>query len=324
VAGSIHVAIVGAGALGRVYGVHLENAGARTSFVVRPERLDDTSPFCIERLNGGPVVRRVASPVRVAEIPRTSDAILLAVRADQIDRALESRLKSAPDVPVIALTPILPRTQRRLSEVLGARLLIAMPTLAAKLDADGVVRYWAFERNPTLIERSERWRVVLARLSGRFAAAELALRLERDVARKNPATTVAFFPLSVAIGAAGSVSALAERRDLLLVAGEACRESLALARRLGPVEPAAAIGARLSGPLTVRALVACGRRLAPRAIEFIDAHFGAKLAAQHALFGEEILTLAREHGIPMPHLTRLLNDPHMVILPRPVPDFSDI
>jgi 2-dehydropantoate 2-reductase len=184
--------------------------------------------------------------------------------------------------------------------------VIAMPTLAAKLDEDGVVRYWAFGTSPTLIDKSDRWRAVLARLAGRFAAGHLGVRLERDVSKKNPATTIAFFPLSVAISSAGGVRALSEREEIVRMAGSACRESLALARRIGPVEPAAALGAWLAKPAALRGGLALGRRFAPRAIEFVDAHFGDKLEAQHAEFGREILELGREHGVEMPSLARLL------------------
>jgi hypothetical protein len=304
--GSIHVAVIGAGALGRVYGVHLETAGARVTFVVRRERVGDAGHFVVERLNGDRTLRESLAPQRTSEIPRSADAILLAVRGEQIDSALIGELRSGPDVPVIALTPLLPRGQERLAAALGTRLVVAMPTLAAKLDADGVVRYWAFGRSPTLIEKSDRWRVVLARLAGRFAASHLGVRLERGVSQRNPATTIAFFPLSVAIGGAGGVSALCERDELLRMAGDACRESLELARRIGPIEPAAVVGSWLSRPRTLRAGLALGQRFLPRAVEFVDAHFGSKLDAQHAAFGAEILELARDSGLEMPSLARLL------------------
>lgn len=303
---SLHAAVVGAGALGRVYGVHLEAAGARVTFVVRAERLSETGPIAIERLNGDRSRRTSDSPRRAAEIPKNTDVILLAVRGEQIDAELLERLRRAPDVPVIALTPLLPHGQARLAAALGARLVVAMPTLAAKLDDDGVVRYWAFGSSPTLIDKNDRWRVLLARLAGRFAASHLGVRLERDVSKKNPATTIAFFPLSVAISSAGGMSALCERDEIVRAAGNACRESLALARRIGPVEPAAALGAWLAKPAALRGGLALGRRFAPRALEFVDAHFGGKLEAQHAAFGREILELGREHGIEMPCLAELL------------------
>jgi 2-dehydropantoate 2-reductase len=239
-------------------------------------------------------------------VPHSADAVLLAVRGDQIDDALEARLGSASRAPLIALTPILPRAQERLRNQLGERLVVAMPTVAAQLAANGVVRYWAFDSNPTLIETSAAWRVVLARLSGRFAASHLAVRLEPDVSRKNPATTIALFPLSVAIGNAGSLRALAARGDLLGTAGAACRESLAVAQKVGPVQPAAALGARISSRLTLRAALALGQRMAPSAMSFLDSHFGAKLGAQQAAFGVEILELGRDFGIEMPNLRKLL------------------
>ena len=303
----IHVAVVGAGVLGRIYGVHLETAGARVTFVVRPERVSEREAFVVERLNGDRAVRESVAPRRAEAIPAAADAVLVCVRGEQLDEGLGSVLLRAPNAPVVCLTPLLPRRQAAIAGQLRSRLVVAMPTVAGKLDPDGRVRYWAFDSAPTRIERSELWRARLARLVGRFATSGLAVRLERDVSRKNPATTIAFFPLSVAIGAAGSLDGLSARDDLLDAVGPACRETLALARRLGPVEPAAALGARVSGPFTLRTMVSLLERVAPRATEFVDAHFGQKLDAQHDAFAQEILELAAEHAIEMPGLRRLLD-----------------
>ena len=48
----MHVTVLGAGVLGRVYGIRLAAAGDRVTFVVRPERVAEASPFILEQVNG--------------------------------------------------------------------------------------------------------------------------------------------------------------------------------------------------------------------------------------------------------------------------------
>src|SRR2546430_513123 len=98
----MHVTVVGAGVLGRVYGVRLAAAGERVSFVVRPERAEDAEPFVIEQVNGGHRRDVLDRPDRVVAIPRESTAVLLAVRFDQLART------GAPLVDLIAKAPAVP------------------------------------------------------------------------------------------------------------------------------------------------------------------------------------------------------------------------
>ena len=45
----MHVTIIGAGTLGRVYGLRLLAAGDEVAFVVRPARVEETSPSSSSR-----------------------------------------------------------------------------------------------------------------------------------------------------------------------------------------------------------------------------------------------------------------------------------
>src|SRR5690349_8276501 len=80
----MHVTIVGAGVLGRIYGVRLAAVGAKVSFVVRPARLEERSPFVIEQVNGARRRDEVDHPERVAAIPDDATAVIHAVRFDQM------------------------------------------------------------------------------------------------------------------------------------------------------------------------------------------------------------------------------------------------
>src|SRR5262249_55632040 len=76
----MHIAIIGAGALGRIYGVRLAKSGDDVSFVVRSAHLADTGPIAIELVGGdyGPDV--LEAPRRVDTPPPDADVIVLAVR----------------------------------------------------------------------------------------------------------------------------------------------------------------------------------------------------------------------------------------------------
>lgn len=303
----MNVAIVGAGALGRVYGTHLSAAGHATRFVVRPARMGERTPFVVERQNGTGGRLEIASPERVTAVPQDSDLVLLCVRADQLDSNIEHMLQRLGDVPLVALTPLLPLSLARVEGWLGRPLFVGMPAVAAQPDADGVDRFWAFTAAPTRFEHARR--AGLGRVTELACALEqagLGARLAPGVRTENPATTIAFFPLSVAVSRAGGIDALQRDAELTRVATSGAREALALARRIGRVDPPLALLLRALSPRTLRAGLAVLGRTLPEARQFIDAHFGEKLGAQHRYLGAEILELARSHGIPMPGLGRLL------------------
>ncbi len=301
----MHIAVVGAGTLGRIYGVHLACAGERVSFVVRENRLGERDPFVLQRLNGRRQRLELPHPTRVASIPVGVSCVLLAVRTDQIDDALGAVLSSAPPVPVVTLTPALPQDLERLETLVGGRSAVAMPTVAGLLEA-GSVRYWSFRRVPTLIERRHEHLPTLEALVAALKRSGLNARLSDDVRRRNPATTITFFPLSLALAVAGGARELSRRPELLALATSACRETLRLARRLGPIELPAAVAARAVRPWWLAGALTLASVVFPRATHFVDEHFGAKLMAQHRRLSEEILELARTHQVRMQAFPELL------------------
>jgi 2-dehydropantoate 2-reductase len=80
--------IVGAGAVGTVLGVLLENAGHRVQFWVRPNRRADAGALTIERFGGEP--RRIERPrlVCAGDPPPSADWIVVCVRGEQLTAAL--------------------------------------------------------------------------------------------------------------------------------------------------------------------------------------------------------------------------------------------
>ncbi|WP_437765110.1 2-dehydropantoate 2-reductase N-terminal domain-containing protein [Sorangium sp. So ce281] len=320
----MRITIVGAGALGRVYGVRLAAQGDDVTFVVRPERAGDVRPFVVEQVNGADRRDTLDRPRLATEIPADADVVLITVRFDQLvpradlggaaqraaGRSVADLLRGGPPAaPAVVLTPLLPRQRADLEEAAQRRITPAMPGVSGYLDERGVVRAWITELAPTLIDEeggAPAERPPLEELARRLTSAGVPARLEPDVGAQNVATTTAFFPLIAAIDAGGGASALLENDGVLRTVIEATRESVALADRLGKVAPWTKLLLRCIGPLTLKPGIALVRLLAPEFLRFLDVHFGPKLHAQHLAMGAAVLEMGRERGVSMPALERLL------------------
>jgi 2-dehydropantoate 2-reductase len=269
----MHVTIVGAGVLGRVYGVRLAAAGDAVSFVVRPERAGETTGFVVEQVNGARRRDALDRPERVTRVPASSAAVLVTVRFDQLAAAsspLYALLREAPAVPLVALTPMLPKEREAAERAIGRRLIAAMPGAAGYLDERGVVRYWQTAVAPTLVDAvtmGETQRppaqvddTAVDALLFRLGKAGLPAHRERDVAGLNAATTIAFFPLVAAIDAGGGIDRLLADKDLLVTVIEAAHESDPLGRKVGKVASWAHLLTRFVGPYTLKPGVTLARR----------------------------------------------------------------
>ncbi|KYG10776.1 oxidoreductase [Sorangium cellulosum] len=316
----MRISIVGAGVLGRVYGVRLAAQGDDVTFVVRPERVEDARPFVIEQVNSADRRDTLERPRLAADIPADAEVVLVTVRFDQLapsgaapppaeGRTVADLLLRGPSVPVVVLTPLLPPQRASLEEAARRRITPAMPSISGYLDERGVVRYWIVGFASTLIDDeggAPAERPLLEELARRLTSADLPARLDPDVGAQNAATTTAFFPLIAAIDAGGGTSALLENEGVLGTALQATRECMALADRVGTVAPWTKLLTRAIGPFTLKPGVALARLVAPEALRFLDAHFGPKLHAQHLAMGAAVLAMGREHGVSLPALERLM------------------
>ena len=294
----MHVAIFGAGALGRVYGVRLATlAGATVTFVVRPARLSD-GVIRIERVDGDHGAVDLAKPERLAAVPADADVVLVCVRGDQLDADLVAVLQQGPDVPAVILTPMMPADYTRLRAALGARVVAAMPNVVAYAKDDRTTRYWLPRAATTLIEEARPADATLDALCEALDAAGISARQEMGVHETNPATTIAFIPLAMGLDAAGGIDALLGDEALLDLSLRAAAEGATLAHRLGKVATWAGVVLRFVGPTTLKLGVALARSRAPEAVAYVEAHFGRKLHAQNVAMAEAIVDLARERGVP--------------------------
>jgi ketopantoate reductase len=298
----VKVAILGAGALGVLYGVRLAcHGGADVAFVVRRSRVAEDTPFTVERVGRRGGVRSsdtIDAPTRTEIVPGDADVILLAVGTEDLE-ALERPLGDS-EAPIVILTPMLPRDWARVRKAFGERAHAAMPPVAAYVRKDGIVRYWLAPA-PTRIDEPRSnapSRAAVEELAASLSRAGLRARLDLGVHERNPATTVCLIPIGMALALAGSVEALEADDALLALTQRACREGVRFAARIGEPEPFAPLAPVFAAPWALRLGFDFLRWLSPEAIFFAEEHFGRKLKAQHAAMIGELARFAEEKGLP--------------------------
>lgn len=292
----MHVAVYGAGALGSVYGVRLAaRARVDVSWIVRPSKVDLRDPISIESVKKDER-ETIDVPSRVAEIPGDADVVLLAVGTDDLDAirpVLERR-----DIPIVVLTPMLPKDWDRVHAAFGSRILAAMPAVVSYArKGDGVIRYW-LPPAPTRIDEPRRQTDIAVReLARRLDEAGLRTSLELGVHEKNPATTIAWIPIAMAFAVAGSAEALARDDSLLSLTTRVCREGASLGKRIGNMEPWAAFSSAIAAPWAMRTWLGLLPRVSPEALFYAEEHFARKLAPQHRTMIADMIDLAIAKGV---------------------------
>jgi 2-dehydropantoate 2-reductase len=299
---TVHVAIVGAGALGRVYGARLsEEAGATVSFVVRASA--PRGPIQIARVDGKHEEHTVATPEWQEAVPGAAEVVLVCVRAEQIDDALVELLRAGPAVPAVLLTPLFPDDARRLRASLGDRLVVAMPSVVAYAPGQGAVRYWLPRVAHTLLQDGH---AVVHDLARALETAGIASRVQSHVLEVNAATTISFLPFTLALATTRSVDALLADDALLELALEAAREAEHVAARVGRPPSWVDLLLRFANPALLRGGVALAERASPEAVRYVEVHFGQKLRAQAVSMGRSLLALATAEGLPHAAITALV------------------
>ena len=241
--------------------------------------------------------------------PASTDAILVTVRADQVNAELASHLEAAKHAPIVMLTPMLPGVRDVLEGALGRTVVPAMPGVVGYENDAGAVRYWIVKAQATLIEEglTPKERNVRGELARNLSRAGIIARVEENVGTTNAATTAAFFPFVLTIAAAGSTAAALPDKHQVSLMLDAAKEADAIAKTLGHVVSTAGVLMKFVGPFTLKAGVSLAKRVSPEAVHFIEQHFGPKLQTQHVAMGNALLEVAREHQIATPALRALLD-----------------
>jgi 2-dehydropantoate 2-reductase len=301
----MHVAILGMGALGRVYGVRLATrASCQVTFIVREGRA--ASPLRLARIDGDGAKEELASPSIAHGLPEGADVLLVCVRAEQLDPAFDALVASSPAVPVIMLTPVMPHALERLMREHGDRVRVAMPGVVSYVAEGDICRYWLPRVAPTLVDATPAPPDAVVSLVQALVLSGFDARLEKGVRDTNPATTVAFIPLAMGVDAAGGIDALLADKALRTTTLAAVSEGLALAARIGKTPTWVDLLARFAGPTMLKIGIGIARSRAPEALHYVDAHFGRKLHAQNVAMARDVVKLAEEKKTPSAALTALL------------------
>jgi ketopantoate reductase len=298
----VHVAVVGAGALGSVYGAHLAlRGGCEVSVVGRAA--GRAPPVRLERADDGEVLAWAPAD-KVARVPPGADVVLLCVRYELLDDA--AGRAAGGGAPVVVMTPMMPQDHARLARALPGRVRAAMPSVVAYATEAGVIRYWLPRVATTLIEPGEPPGAE-QELARRLERAGIRARLHAGVLERDVATTVSFIPLAMALDAAGGIDALLGDEALLSLAFAAADEGRELGRAVGKAEAWASTLLRFVGPRVLKVGIGVARSRAPEVVRYVEEHFGRKLRAQNALMAERMVQLAREKGTPHGALEALRN-----------------
>jgi len=286
------VAVVGAGALGSVYGAHLALLGGCEVTVVG-RSAGPAAPVRLERVDDGEVL--VWAPARKTDrVPAEADVVLLCVRYEQLDDA--AGRAAGGSAPVVVMTPMMPQDHARLARALPGRVRAAMPSVVAYANEAGAIRHWLPRVATTLVEPGDPPGAE-QELPRRLERAGVHARLQTGVLERNVATTVSFIPLAMALDAAGSIDALLGDDALLSLAFAAVQQGRELGRAVGKAEAWASMLLRFVGPRTLKVGVGVARSRAPEAVHYVEEHFGRKLRAQNVLMAGRMVDLAREKGV---------------------------
>jgi 2-dehydropantoate 2-reductase len=311
----MNIAIVGAGALGSVYALGLAHVTPVT-LVVR-DRARAPQRILAEKIGGkGPSVATLEDPRIDVRVPDDAEVVLVAVRHEQLSDELFASLASARDARVVVtLTPVLPPLWGRVQTQLSDRWVPARSGVAAyEPDLDPPVnerrlRFWTPHASPTLLEEraaSDPRRDTVHALARLLTEGGIPAQVQPAVRNLNAATTVAFFPILLAIEAAGgSIASLLAEDGLLRLALEAGKEARALARAVGPLPSFASAFFSFASPFTVRTGLRIARKRYPEAILFLERHFGSKLHTQNESLMSAIEAMAADHRSTIDSIRRL-------------------
>lgn len=294
----MHVAILGAGALGRVYGTRLAcETAERVTFVVRHGHKHG-APYRLHRVDHGGAEHVLGDPERATAVPATADVVLVCVRAEQLGEAADA--VAGVRGAIVTLTPLMPEDHDALRARLGDRLVAGMPGVVAYFAPDGHVRYWLPRVAATLIEDhvASAHDGAIGELARALDVSGVPARRERGVHEINAATTITFMPLTMGIAAAGGVDPLLADEPLLELAIAAAKESAHLAEQVGRAAHWAESLVHFVNPGLIKVGVGIARHSHAEAVRYVDQHFGSKLRAQSVAMGRKLSTLAKARGVP--------------------------
>ena len=321
------ILIVGAGVLGSVAAVKLQNSGHQVSLLARGQRLADIrqNGVVIEEFSTG---QRETAPVQVLETldPQEAyDAALVLVRKNQLQRVLEL-LKPCTKIPYFAFLHNNAAGPQQLVDALGAeRVLLGFPGGGGERDG-WLVRYIISGRRgqpTTLGELDGRISERLIQLGSALEGAGFPVEFSQNMDAWLKTHVMLVSPIANALYLAGGDNyRLARTRDGVVFMVRAIHEGLQVLKKLGvPITPRRYRALTwLPEPLLVSTL---RRLLATQRAELaLSRHANAARDEMQELAGE-VRALAQAAGMRMPNYEQLCQ--YMEPAEEPLPDgLSDL
>jgi hypothetical protein len=301
----MNVLVVGAGAIGQVFGFHLAAGGARVSFLVREHHpLPPSGEFTLNRLRRWGRAREISlRPERIytslGEVSQTQwDQVWLCVPSTALEPAWVASLAVATSDATLVFLPAG-------IDVVAAshppedRTVLGLISLMSRSDGTNVT-YWLPPLLALMVGGPPQRRDAAAKALRRGGCPAVA----GDARRSGAFGSAVLIPHVVALDGAGwSYAAFASGR-WLADSVEATKEAAsAAAAHLGVHRP---IGLGLYSRWAVRLALGLARWLVPFPLaDFFRAHF-TKLRSQSKAQLEEYIALGERSGTPTPALRRLV------------------
>jgi len=297
----MHVAIVGAGALGMAYAAVLQRAGCQLTLVVR--KLGVPGTYRAKRIGVLTRWTQVSAQVQTT-LPRC-DVALLTVRAENVNPELLKQLARL-GAPTVALTPSLEEPEVRLAQ---PGWVWAMPSVLA-LREGPLVEYYVPPLARTRFDASARGHEVIQRLRKSLNRGGVSTAFTADVQQFNRITTLRFFPLQLAIAREPNLARWSRTPGFSQALRSALRVAGKLSSSMGRADPAIRLAAWALGQ--PGALWAFSRGLgafAPWGARFLTQHFGHKLRVQTLQFAAQVPQLALAANLNQADVAQLLPGP---------------
>jgi len=327
------ILIVGAGAVGTVYGRHLQLGGADLSYLVRPHHGDRVSTgLTVYHLNKS---GRKRTPERFVpdDVFTTVDDVAAAGRFDQIWLCVSATALRKDDL-LPALTTAITRSGGSPTWVLPTPGLedrallaehvpsdaivqgvIAMVSYNAPLEGSrekvpepGVAYFFPPGGKQSFSGASRRARAVVAALvAGKCAAAVVD-----DAGKSSSMASAVMMPYLVALEAADwSFKSLKSQPDLLSLASQGAEQATAVvAAHQNPKGKSSltdGLMGKVAQPWLLKLVMTVGARLAPFDLEAYFAHHFTKVGDQTLYMMDRYIALGEEHARPVGALRQLLD-----------------
>lgn len=246
-----HILVVGAGVIGSVCAQRFAQAGHRVTVCARGERLEQLRAQGVQlrHLTVGTVERASVEVGASPDLGARWDAIMVAVRADQLDATLAS-LASAQTSCLAVIGNNLGDSRARALTVGASRLVYGFAAFGGVRLPSGEIEYVDGRTPRRSALRNAREMVVGApseaaseavrELGALLGEASVPVRTSADIVGWLQCHAALVLPIAAAIRAtAGSQERLCRTRDALVLGVRAVRELLRCLRALGvPTQPA--------------------------------------------------------------------------------------